>query len=280
MKKQLRCILSILLLTGVLLPQKLYAGWPIGKYRDLVIPSMFLYHQTDRFDIDGRRIKGDPGASFTSYSANLYIGYGLSRRLDLIASVPFVYSQNRLFDGTTITNRGLGDLYMGLSYNLVNFNYVRFLSFQVSGIAPLYNRKNPLSDLGYGNYGAEAKLMYCGNLPKSIASKGYFNTELSFRRYFDEQGPSQVSLSAMVGYPVSRHDQFGLELLYLRSISSNKAFNANINNARDYSFFKPTLNYGHQFSRRFSTFLGGYYTPIGRNTGVGYGGSLQLIFKI
>lgn len=279
MKKYILSCLCILLFTGAIVPCKTYASWPIGKYRDIVIPSMFLYRQTDRFDQNGHKVKGEPGTGFTSYSANLYVGYGISRRLDLIASVPYVYTQNKFPTGN-VTNQGLGDLYMGLSYNLVNFNYIRYLSIQVSGIAPLYNKKNPSSDLGLGNYGSEVKLMYCGNLPKSIASKGYFNTEVAYRRYFDLQGPDQVSFSGTVGYPVSRHDQLSLELLFFRSFSSNKAFNPNINNSRDYAFFKPSLNYGHQFTRRFSTFIGGYYTPFGKNTGVGYGGSVLAIIKI
>jgi len=276
MKKLILSCLCTLIFIGAN-PYISFASWPIGKYRDIVIPSMFLYHQTDRFDRDGHRVKGEPGTGFTSYSGNLYVGYGISRRLDIIASVPYVYTKNKLADGTQITNQGLGDLYMGLSYNLVNFNYIRYLSVQVSGIAPLYNRN---LELGLGSYGAELKLMYCGNLPKSIASKGYFNTELAYRRYFDVQGPDQVSFGATVGYPISHHDQLSLELLFFRSFSSNKAFNPNINNARDYAFFKPSLNYGHQFTRRFSTFIGGYYTPFGKNTGVGYGGSVLAIIKI
>jgi hypothetical protein len=279
MKKTVLTRVCILLIAAVIIPHQSFASWPIGKYRDIVIPSMFLYHQTDRFDNNGHRIKGDPGTGFTSYSANLYVGYGISRRLDIIASVPYVYTQNKFATGS-VTNQGPGDLLMGLSYNLVNFNYIRYLSVQVSGIAPLYTGHNPTLDLGLGSYGSEVKLMYCGNLPKSIASKGYFNTEIAYRRYFDIQGPDQVSLSGTVGYPVSHHDQFSLELLFFRSFSSNKAFNPNINNARDYAFFKPSLNYGHQFTRRFSTFIGGYYTPFGQNTGVGYGGSVLAIIKI
>ncbi|WPU93430.1 hypothetical protein SNE25_29350 [Mucilaginibacter sabulilitoris] len=279
MKKNILSCLCILFLAGFITPYKAYAGWPIGKYRDIVIPSMFLYHQTDRFDNNGKIVKGQTGTGFTSYSANLYMGYGISRRLDLIASVPYVYVQNKFTNGT-VTNSGPGDLYMGLSYNLVNFNYVRFLSIQVSGIAPLYRKFDPAADLGLGNFGAELKLMYCGNLPKAIASKGYFNTEIAYRRYFDIQGPDQLSFGGTVGYPISRHDQLSLELLFFRSFSSNKAFNPNINNSRDYAFFKPSLNYGHQFSRRLSTFIGGYYTPFGKNTGVGYGGSVLAIIKI
>jgi hypothetical protein len=259
---------------------KTFAGFPIGKYRDIVVPTFSYYQQKDKFDLNGHIVKGAPGTGFTSYSTNIYIGYGLSRRLDLIIAVPYLYQQNKLGPGNTLINQGAGDLTAGLSYNLVNFNYVRFLSVQVSGVVPLYNNNNGLSALGLGSYGTEIKLMYCGNLPKTIAGKGYFNTEIAYRRYFNAQGPDQISFTGTVGYPVSRHNQISLDLLLFRSLSSNKVFNSNFYAARDYGFFKPQLNFGHQFSRRFSMFAGGYYVPFGLNTGVGYGGTLLAVIKI
>lgn len=269
------------ILFAVLLPHRSFAGWPIGKYRNVVVPSFSLYKQTDRFDNSGKVIKGQPGTGFTSYSASLYFGYGISRRLDLIGNIPYYYQQNKIGPpGNTISTHGFGDAFIGLSYNLVNFNYLQFLSVQVSGIGPLYAKKDPLTDLGYGSFGTEVKLMYTGNLAKSIARKGYFNIEVAYRKYFDPQGPSQVSVDGTVGFPLSRHDQLSIELLIYKSISSNKVFNNNINTARDYAFFKPAINYGHQFSRRFSFFIGGFYVPFGRNTGVGYGGSALAVLKL
>jgi hypothetical protein len=268
------------LLVVLIIPFKTFAGFPIGKYRDVVVPSFSYYSQTDRFDNNGNIIKGVPGTGFTSYSANLYIGYGISRRLDFIANIPYLYQVNRLGAGNTLINQGAGDLLAGLSYNLVNFNYIRFLSVQVSGIVPLYNTTNGTSALGLGDYGTEVKLMFCGNLPKAVFDKGYFNTEIAYRRYFDTQGPDQISFLGTIGYPVSRHNQISLDLLLMRSFSSDKAFNSNLFAERDYAFFKPQLNFGHQFSRRFSLFLGGFYVPFGLNTGVGYGGSMVAVFKL
>ncbi|WP_428328731.1 hypothetical protein [Mucilaginibacter sp.] len=261
-------------------PSKTFAGFPIGKYRDIVVPTFSYYHQTDRFDNNGKIIKGLPGTGFTSYATNIYIGYGISRRLDFIATIPYLYQQNKLGANNTLINQGVGDLTVGLSYNLVNFNYIRFLSVQVSGIVPLYNNNNGLSALGLGSYGTEVKLMYCGNLPKSLFDKGYFNTEVAYRRYYTSQGPDQVSFTGTIGYPVTRHNQISLDVLLFKSFSSNKAFNNNIYAARNYAFFKPQLNFGHQFSRRFSMFAGGFYVPFGFNTGVGYGGSLLAVIKI
>jgi len=272
---------ALCLLMLFISPYKTFAGFPIGKYRDIVVPSFSYYSQSDHYDIQGNYVKGTPGVNFTSYSANLYFGYGLSRRLDLIVSVPYLYQVNNIGNGKSIITQGAGDMVAGLSYNLVNFSYVRFLSVQVSGVVPLYTvPANGNSALGLGDNGAEIKLMYCGSLPDFIADKGYFNTEVAYRRYFNFQGPDQFSFLATVGIPVSWHNQVSLDVTVFRSFSSNTTFNFNYNAERDYAFVKPQLNFGHQFSRRFSMFLGVYYVPYGINTGLGYGGSMVAIFKL
>ncbi|WP_259071079.1 hypothetical protein HDF24_09950 [Mucilaginibacter sp. X4EP1] len=276
MKQTATATLCLLIFIVFAFPVKTYAGFPIGKYRDIVVPSFSYYSQTDRYDINGNIVKGQPGARFSSYSTSLFVGYGITRRLDFIASVPFLYQVNAFGKGNSIINQGLGDLVAGLSYNLINFNYKRFLSVQVSGVVPLYSTNNGVSPLGLGDYGSEIKLMYCGSMP----GKGYFNTELAYRRYFDTQGPDQFSFLVTYGYPVTKHNQISVDLLLFRSFSDNKAFNSNVFAERDYAFFKPQINFGHQFSRRFSLFIGGFYVPYGINTGVGYGGSLVAVFKL
>ncbi len=280
MKKVSAFTYFVVLLIALVTPFKTFAGWPIGKYRDLVIPSFSYYTQTDHFDAKGNQIKGAPGTGFTSFSTSLYVGYGITRTLDFIVTIPFLYTQNTLAPGNTITNQGAGDMVAGLSYNLVNFNYVRFLSVQVSGIVPLYSNTNGFSALGFGDLGSEVKLMFCGNLPKSIFDKGYFNAELAYRRYYSSQGPDQVSFLGTIGYPVTKHSQVSLDLLLFRSYSSDKVYNPNFFAERDFAFFKPSLNFGHTFTRRFSLFAGGYYVPFGLNTGVGSGGSVLAVFKI
>jgi len=280
MKKLRLFAFAILLLVGFIRPYKVYAGFPIGKYRDLVVPSFNYYTQTNHYDVYGDYVKGAPGARYTSMSANLYLGYGISRKLDLIVSIPYLYQVNTISAGKSIISQGAGDMVAGLSYNLVNYSFKRFLSVQVSGVVPLYTAVNGTSALGLGDYGTEVKLMFCGALPDFIADKGYFNTEAAYRRYFNFQGPDQVSFLATVGYPISWHNQVSFDISIMRSFSPNKSFNINYNAERDYAFVKPQLNLGHTFTRRFSMFLGGYYVPYGINTGLGYGGSIVAIIKL
>jgi hypothetical protein len=273
--------LAVCLFFAFILPYKAIAGFPIGKYRDIVVPSFNYYSQTDHYDVYGNYVKGAPGVKFSSYSTSLFVGFGLSRRLDFLVTVPFLYQVNNLgLSNKSVISQGAGDMVAGLSYNLVNFDYKRFFSVQVSGVVPLYTPVMGNSALGLGDYGSEIKFMYCGALPSIIADKGYFNTEVAYRRYFNTQGPDQYSWLGTIGYPISWHNQVSFDITVLRSFSSNTAFNINYNAERDYAYVKPQLNFGHQFSRRCTVFVGGYYVPYGINTGLGYGGSVSAILKL
>lgn len=264
--------------------QHAYAGWPVGKYRNVLIPSFNYYTSQDTWNSSGQKVKASPGAGFTSYSAGIYFAHGLSRRTDLIVNVlaPYQQAAYRDFNGNLIrgTNSGVGDMQVGVSYNLVNFGYKSFLSVMASGIAPLYDTTRSEVKLGYGSFGGELKLMYCGGIDNGLFRHTYYNLEAGYRRYFDVQGPNVLLYTASLGIPLGRRNQIGFEVGGQYSTSINKAFDPNLAVNKDFAFTKGSFNYGHTFTRRFSVFLTGFYTFIGRNTGVGYGGSVQTIFKI
>lgn len=259
-----------------------YAGWPIGKYRNLVIPSFNYYTSKDTWDASGNKVKGAPGAGFTSYSFGLYAGYGITRRLDAIVNVLYPIQNSAYRDGqgnlVKQSSQGFGDLQAGLSYNLFNFGYMSYLSVMGSAIIPLYDTTKTVA-LGYASYGAELKLMYSGAIDASWL-KGYYNLEAGYRRYFDTQGPNVIIYTASLGIPLGHRNQLSGEISGQYSSSINKSFSQNLAINRDYRFTKGALNYGHTFTRRFSVFLSGFYTFTGRNTGQGYGGSVQTIFKL
>jgi hypothetical protein len=275
--------LFVLLLLSITAANRAYAGWPIGKYRNVVIPSFNYYTSKDTWTSTGQKITGAPGTGFTSYSFGLYAGYGITRRLDAIVNllVPFQNSAYKSSTGEIIkqSSSGVGDLQAGLAYNLVNFGYKSFLSVQVSGIIPLYDTTKTVA-LGYAAYGAETDLMYSGSIDAGFLKHTYFNTMVGFRRYFDNQGPNVFIYTASLGIPLGRRNQISFEVGGQNSSSINKAFNPNLAINRDFSFTKGSFNYGHTFTRRFSVFTTAFYTFVGRNTGQGYGGSVQTIFKL
>ena len=259
------------------------AGWPIGKYRNVVIPSFNYYTSHDSWNSVGQKVKGSPGSGFTSYAVGLYVGYGISRRLDLVVNVlaPQQNSAYRNFKDSLIKQQssGIGDMQVGLAYNLVNFGYKSFLSVMGSGIVPLYDTTKTVA-LGYAAYGAELKLMYSGGIDNGFLKHTYYNMEVGYRRYFDTQGPNVLLYTASLGIPLGKRNQIGFEGSGQYSTSTNKAFNPNLALNRDFSFTKASFDYGHTFTRRFSVFVTSFYTLLGRNTGLGYGGSVQMICKL
>src|SRR5580698_6149245 len=117
MKKLRSQYFAACLFIGFILPFKTFAGFPIGKYRDIVVPSFNYYTQTDHYDVYGNYVKGASGARFSSYSFSIFAGYGISRKLDLLVTVPYLYQVNNLGTGNkTITSQGAGDMVAGLSY--------------------------------------------------------------------------------------------------------------------------------------------------------------------
>lgn len=263
--------------------QQAFAGWPIGKYRNIVVPSFNYYTSKDVYNSSGKKVKPAGNSSFTSYAYGLYFGYGITRRLDLIVNVlaPNQESQFTTAAGTTYQQSfGFGDLQAGLSYALVNFDYKSYFSVQVSGIAPLYKHEDLQLDLGYGVFGSEVKFMYTGGFSGNFLRGCYYNAEAGYRRYFDKQGPNVIVYSALLGVPFDKRNQVSFEVGGQRSSSANKTFSQNLSTNRDFAFTKGAVNYGHTFSRRFSLFGNGFYTFMGRNAGVGYGGALQAVLKI
>lgn len=275
--------LFILMLLCVGTANRAFAGWPIGKYRNVVIPSFSFYQSHDTWNANGQKIKGQPGAGFTSYAAGLYVGYGLTRRLDLLVNV-VAPNQNSAYvnsSGTLIkaSSTGVGDMQVGLTYNLFNFGYKSFLSVGGSAIVPLYDTTKSVA-LGYATYGAELKVMYAGGIDNGFLKHTYYNLEAGYRRYFDTQGPNVLLFTASLGVPLGKRNQVGFEVSGQYSNSSNKSFNPNLAINRDFGFVKGSVDLGHTFTRRFSVFVVGFYSLAGYNTGIGYGGSVQTIFKL
>ncbi|MFA6086120.1 hypothetical protein [Mucilaginibacter sp.] len=281
MKKTYIICLSLIILSSAW--QQAFAGWPIGKYRSIVIPSFNYYTSKDSWDRNGTKVKGADGSGFTSYAIGLYFGYGLTRRMDLLVNVLAPYQSSKLVTATgAVTpqnSSGLGDMQVGVSYALINFGYKSYLSIQASGIIPLYKNTNRAIALGYGAYGGEVKLMYAGGIDSKLF-KGYYNLEAGYRRFFDFDGPNVLVYSASVGVPVPGRNQVSVEVGGQWASSNNKTFSQNLSVNRDFAFTKAGLNFGHAFTRRFSLFANGFYTFTGRNSGIGYGGSLQAIMKI
>lgn len=276
MKKiYLLSVFTLLLLSSA---TRVYAGWPIGKYRHIFTPSFTYYTSKNQWDRDGKKISGGDGTRFNAFSIGLFGGVGISRRADLLASVTLSSQSSRIGSDKLPSVTGLGDATLGLSYNLAHWKYKRFLSVQGTIIAPLYTVKSTGNTLGYGVLGAEAKVMFSGQL----AGPSYFNAEGGFRRYFDDKGPNQIVYSLTVGTPLDKRKkhQLSADVGGVSSHSANETITPiNPNLVYDGYYVKGSVNYGYKFTNKFSTFGSVFTTLAGRNAAQGSGFALFAIYK-
>ncbi|OKS88249.1 hypothetical protein [Mucilaginibacter polytrichastri] len=268
----------ILILTFLATQQQAYAGWPMGKQRFLLGTSATIYAAKDYWDIYGK-LHTNSKTAFTSYTLGLFGSYGLSRRTDFIFSVPF----SRQVSNQSTTDKyhnGLGDLQLGLSYNLINYKYKNYTSIYVGAIVPMYD-KYDAQTLGLGMYGSEVKLMNTGAYTLN-SKKGYYNLEAGYRQFFGSEAPWQFTYLAAIGLSLDKANHVSVDVSGVYSHSSDSTANSAVvlaGAARNYSYTRTSLTYGHTFSRRISLAVSGFYTLTGVNTGVGYGGSLQGSFR-
>jgi hypothetical protein len=275
MKKAFTLVLIII--TLFVNQKQAYAGWPMGKGRFLLGTSATIYAAKDYWDIYGK-LHTNNSTAFTSYTLGIFGSYGLSRRTDFIFSVPF--SRQVSNESTDKYHNGLGDLLLGLSYNLINYKYKNFTSIYVGAIVPMYP-KYDAQTLGLGLYGSEVKLMNTGAYTLT-GKKGYYNLEAGYRQFYGSDAPWQFTYLAALGLSLDKYNHVSVDVSGVYSHSADSTANSAVilaGAARNYSYTRTSVSYGHTFSRRVSVFVSGFYTLTGVNTGVGYGGSLQGLFR-
>jgi hypothetical protein len=255
--------------------QPTFAGWPIGKKRFLLGAGVSAFYAKDYWDRNGKYVKGTK--TFESYSLGMFGNYGLSRRLDFMFSVPIAVQVNNYATAGNRSSAGVGDLQLGLSYNVINYKYKNYTSVYGGVIVPLYAKFDEQT-LGLGMYGTEVRLMNTGNLAVED-KKAYYNLEAGYRQYYDTNGPSQFTYLAAFGYAIDKENQLVLDVSGTNSYSPDKSTTIFVGAARDYRYTRSSISYGHVFSRRVSVFASGFYTLTARNTGRGYGGSVQGLFR-
>lgn len=254
--------------------QPTYAGWPMGKKRFMLGAGVSAFYAKDYWDRNGKYIRGTK--TFESYSLGVFGSYGLSRRLDFIFSVPLALQVNN-YATSNRTSGGAGDLSLGLSYNLINYKFKNYTSIYAGAIIPLYAKFNEQT-LGLGMYGTDVRLMNTGNLALED-KKAYYNVEVGYRQFYDTNGPSQLTYLAALGYSLDKENQLVVDVSGTNSYSPDKSTTIFTGAARDYRYTRTSLSYGHMFSRRMSVFASGFYTLTARNTGRGYGASVQAIMR-
>jgi hypothetical protein len=243
--------------------------------RLLLSPSFSYFYANKGWDSLRHKTPFADGGKFQSLGFSLYAEYGLSRKLTLVALLPYV--RNTYEDNTAKTvSSGLTDLEVGLRYYLANINYIYYFTIQGTYVQPLYNDLS----LGYKQQGAEIKLAFAGS-GKVLGKNYYFTLENGVRQYFGSEGPIQDRYSGSFGLTLDRKfkNQVSVSVSGFYSASSFTKFSPIQATNKNFAFNQASLTYGHTFSRRFSVFLSGGHFINGRNTGDGTTASASFLFK-
>lgn len=276
--KPMKKTITIVLLA--IISSAAYAGFPVGRGKYLIVPSYNLYTAKGFWDKDGTYFDYSNNGRFTSHYFGVYGGIGIGDKLDLIGNIN--YTMQSLRETNRIQSNGsLGDATVGLQYLLNSFDYYKFLTVTGSLIVPLYTNttgKEPFT--GFQQVGGEIKMSLASTNRERLKNT-YYDLTGGLRQYFSQEGPTQLFLDALFGIPLNDKNKITFSMNGVKSSSSLTVFNPNnLSLNRSFSYFRLGTGFGTKISQNNQIFFNIFSDVIGRNTGRGSGGSIQLVAKL
>jgi protein XagA len=253
-----------------------YAGGrPVGKKRLFINVGASYFFNSQFWDQDKQVQNYSFNAHNSSLSASLSAEYGFSRRVSLMASVPFV-SNTVKSDISSNTINSIGDGQVGVRYYIANISYRTYFSVQSNLIFPLYVNTAAVTR-GYGQLGTS--LTFAGSGDFKMFNKGFFfEADISSSKYFGSDAPFQGTFTASIGFSISKYYQLSFSESSARSYSITKDLNPlSPAPAKDYSSNQVTagisrgLGRSRSLSLSYTTFISGRNTAIGSSFSLGYG---------
>jgi protein XagA len=266
-------IVTILIFS--LLAINAWADWPIGKKRSILIPTYTYFTSNGFYNANYELEKFKPGEKFVSHLYGLFLGHGVSRRLDVVVNLPYV-TQSLNLGGVNQTNAGFGDVMAGFAYHFPNEELKRYFTVKAMAIIPAY-KNDKLPYLGYGDQGVQL----VANYSFSPSNSSFCILELIHNRYYsNSQGPNQFIYNATWGKSINNVGFFTINLSHLNSYSADKTFTQNFSFNRDFMYGKASFGLGKRVTRVLTANLQLFHTLYGRSSGFGGGGGLFLIARI
>jgi hypothetical protein len=65
-----------------------------------------------------------------------------------VSDIPYLFEVSNAGKGKDLTNKGLGDMLVGLNYNLIKFENSNYLSIQLLNVLPLDTNNDAATALG------------------------------------------------------------------------------------------------------------------------------------
>ncbi|EHQ28411.1 hypothetical protein [Mucilaginibacter paludis] len=257
-------------------------GKPVGKKRLFLIPAAAYFFNSTYWDKNGLYHKYDDGLKFGSAILSVNSEYGFSRKISLMATVPYLINRVYQPGSATTSVSGLGDAEVGVRYYAFNIDYNFYFSVQGNLIIPLYKNTSDKS-LGYQQLGTEVRLLGAGDF-KFLSQKFYFEVSTGSRQYMGALAPFQLKNSLSLSYSLTKKNQLSIAGTSLYSFSAVKnSLNVvnplDVATTKDFSFNQLTASYSYSIQRNKSLFLSFSKFITGRNTGDGSTLSIGYVYK-
>lgn len=240
MNRAIRLILTTVLLSFCQLG---YTGaWTLEQGTGYNKIAVNVFQADEQFGI------GQEGfEEFNDVTVNYYAEYGLTDKLTFIGQLPLRRSRNETVDFITETT-GIGDVDLGLRYNLLNEKWV--FSTQFLYKAPFLYDEDEELPLGNGQSDLEVRFQ----LGKSLHPYGYFGLEAAYR--FRAEDPSdEFRYLAEYGFDLTKSIYLRTKLDVIQAVDSTDVVigtegNPNFPDAFDLG--KVELSAGYKFSDKTS----------------------------
>ncbi len=279
-KQVLKLAFKVQLLTLVIccgITESFAGGWPTKPKTFVISPSFTYFYANQSWDKDGNLKDYAPGSHFESKSIYLYGEYGLSRRITLVTSIPYVFN-SFIQPGLSINTNGFTDAELGARYYITNVEFKHYFAVQANGVIPLY-KNTDVRNLGFQSYGADLRLIASGST-KLFALDGYYNVELGGRQYLNSTGPFQLRYTLSYGLTLSKHHQVSLAATGLRSTSINKDFSPYLVLNKDFEYHQGSFNYVFIASSKLAFSVGVNRFLAGKSTGKGTSAFFSSIIRL
>jgi len=228
MKSKLGIVFSIVLISIIFISSDSFAGWtqPKGGMYNQISYAHYTSSRkyttletkegvtTGNLISDKERIRT---AKFQSYTFTYYSEYGITDTLTVFASIPFwkaIESDDTIRYSGSRGPSGLGDIDVGLRYNLFKNFLGGPLSLQGAVKVPVPEYENPLRDLhlGDGQYDVTTALFWGVGLGKGYAwiLPGY-KYRFENTQYYPFKPSDQIKVMLGGGYAIT--PKVGMRLL-------------------------------------------------------------------
>lgn len=279
----LTALLLVFFIASVIPGTRVFAGGkPVGKKRLFLIPAAAYFFNSTYWDKNGLYHQYDNGLRFGSAILSINSEYGFSRKVSLMAALPYVINQVYQPGAATSSVNGLGDAEIGIRYYVFNIDYNFYFSVQGTLVVPMYKNTTEKS-LGYQQLGTEVRLLGAGDF-KFLSQKFYFEAATGSRQYMGRLAPFQLKNSLSLSYSITKKNQLSIAGTSVYSFSPIKnSLNVvnplDVANTKDFSFNQLTASYSHSIQRNKSLFLSFSKFITGRNTGDGSTLSVGYVYK-